>query len=296
MSSSAAAKQKRHAEQEKAALAARARAGVHMKTKNVKTHAEIIAPMPKNVTNHRDNTLELVRKRKAKQLDAHKLEVAAKKLKAETEEDSPPPLPPPPLPPLSTALPRGPTWIEATDEERPEIQRGAARIGYGIPTSTDLPDSVVLPQGWIVVEDTTTKAQYFWNRTTNATSWGDPSKRKSRGTTESSESNGAGMEHVEKFHLASEHGLNRSYYWHSKSGQTSFDHVALTELTKPPVDEDAPEEGAPEGFQDAAGDVPRWEHLRNKAVREREHAIAQMKLEEQEIAAARKAEIEADED
>ena len=89
--------------------------------------------------------------------------------------------------------------------------------------------------------------------------------------------------------------MNRSYYWDPKSGQTSFDHVALTELTKPPVDEDAPEPGAPEGFQDAAGDIPRFEYLRNKALRERENMLVQKELETQQATAARKADLEDDE-
>jgi hypothetical protein len=307
--SKAAEKKRRHEKQEKIAMEARARALAHMKTKNVQSHAEIIAPVPKNARNHRDNTLELVRKRKAKQMQAQTVEDVAKKqrLEAATQNannvPAPAPTPTPTLPPpqASTAssvqttkvIPKGPTWHEASERETPGIKYGSAKKGYGLPIPPNLPENVTLPEAWTVVEDATSKKQYFWNRKTNATSWGDPNQHESNICINSNDNNiSEEEEEVDPFHIAFENGTNRSYYWDPKSGQTSFNHVELTELTRPPTDEDAPEEGAPEGFQDAAGDIPRWEYLRNKAIKQREEAIAKAKLEEAQATAARKAELE----
>ena len=130
--SKAAEKKRRHEKQEKIAMEARARALAHMKTKNVQSHAEIIAPVPKNARNHRDNTLELVRKRKAKQMQAQTVEDVAKKqrLEAATQNannvpaPAPAPTPTPTLPPpqasiassvqTTKVIPKGPTWHDST--------------------------------------------------------------------------------------------------------------------------------------------------------------------------------------
>jgi hypothetical protein len=171
--SKAAEKKRRHEKQEKIAMEARARALAHMKTKNVQSHAEIIAPVPKNARNHRDNTLELVRKRKAKQMQAQTVEDVAKKqrLEAATQNannvPAPAPTPTPTLPPpqASTAssvqttkvIPKGPTWHEASERETPGIKYGSAKKGYGLPIPPNLPENVTLPEAWTVVEDATSK-------------------------------------------------------------------------------------------------------------------------------------------
>ena len=290
------AKQRRHELQEKAAMLLRAKASSHLKEKNVLSHAEIIAPMPKNATNHRDNTLELVRKRKAMQMqsqqeDAAKRQKVAAEMAANPSSSAPPAAPPPPI----AIMPKAPTWIEAANSECPDIKSGTAKHGYGLPSLVTLPDGVTLPKDWTIVFDATSKLQYFWNRKTNETRWGDPNTNTNKDGSNATTNKGSDVEEVEKFHVAVEHGMNRSYYWDPKSGQTSFDHVALTELTKPPVDEDAPEPGAPEGFQDAAGDIPRFEYLRNKALKERANMLVQKELEMQQATAARKADLEDDE-
>ena len=53
--------------------------------------------------------------------------------------------------------------------------------------------------------------------------------------------------------------------------------------------EDPAELGAPEGFMDAAGDIPRWQYLRDKALKERKQAIALALAEQEQEAAQRRA-------
>jgi hypothetical protein len=192
---------------------------------------------------------------------------------------------------MAANIPLRPTWIEAQSDEHPDFQKGAARAGYGLPICKSLPQGTVLPDGWVIVKEAKTKRQYFWNKTLNTVSWSDP--RRSALNQTSVDANSPLVEEAEPFHVAKEHETGRSYFFDPKSGKTSFDHEMLKEMTKPPEDEDAPEVGAPEGFMDVAGDIPRWQYLRDKALKEREMAAAQRQKEEEEAAASRKAEIDA---
>ena len=298
------AKELRHKAQEQAALEARAKAAAHLKTKNVKSHAEIIAPLPKNTANPRDNTLELVRKRKALQLQQQlfaQLQQQHQEMQQEQDQASNNASKKPRLsapPPISNAdhvaanIPLRPTWMEAENEERPDLQKGAARAGYGLPITQSLPQGTTLPDGWIIVKETNTKRQYFWNKTLNTVSWSDP-RRSVWNQTSNDKTSMVDKVEPFPFHVAKEHDTGRSYFFDSKSGKTSFDYEMLKEMTKPPEDEDAPEVGAPEGFMDVAGDIPRWQYLRDKALKEREMIVAQRQKEEEEAAASRKAEMNA---
>jgi len=289
-------KQLRHEAQEKIALEIRAKATTHMKKHNVTSQAEIIAPVIKQKANERDNTLMLVRKRKAMQLqkqqEQQRMQSNAKKQKVPPIEECTSSI----EAAAAALLPKGPTWHEASIDDVPELIKGAARVGYGVPVTTKLPAGTVLPKGWIIVEESKTKRQYFWNKNTNRVCWGDPRNVPSSSSTSSFPP--APLQEVEPFHIAIEHGQHRSYYWEAKSGKTNFDSSILTEDTKPPPDEDAPEVGAPEGFMDANGDIPRWQYLRDKAIKQRVDmaaAIEKAELEQKKTRAEARAQEDEEE-
>ena len=216
-------KQLRHEAQEKIALEIRAKATTHMKKHNVTSQAEIIAPVIKQKANERDNTLMLVRKRKAMQLqkqqEQQRMQSNAKKQKVPPIEECTSSI----EAAAAALLPKGPTWHEASIDDVPELIKGAARVGYGVPVTTKLPAGTVLPKGWIIVEESKTKRQYFWNKNTNRVCWGDPRNVPLSSSTSSFPP--APLQEVEPFHIAIEHGQHRSYYWEAKSGKTNFDSI-----------------------------------------------------------------------
>ena len=203
-------KAQRHAAEEKAAQEARAQALAHLKKTGAKTQREIVQPAASSRTarmRKMDNTMELVRKRKAATaaLESQRqrqqqqqqssgsdaatrvpvsFSIAAnkrggKKRKVSEalggEHQAAPAAAPAAAPPLLPSQQSQPVWEDAsTSGVVPPIRRDAAKLGYGVPRVLTPSEESKLLKGWHIVVEAGAGRTYFWEPKTNRTSWGDP--------------------------------------------------------------------------------------------------------------------------